>query len=855
MMPSHPNSEPASAALLEALDRVAEMNDAEREAWLRDLHQREPELASRLRAMIAAADSMDELDQGPGLLACHLTDEQGELDAGTRLGAWRLVELLGRGGMGRVYLGERADGAFEKKVAIKVLRSERRLPDAVIEHERALLARLEHPGLTRLLDGGISEDGDAFLVMELVEGRQLDVWCADHQPDLRSQLDLFEQILDAVAHAHRQLVVHGDLKPANVIVDSERRVRVLDFGVARMLSSASPNAPRAITPGWVAPECEAGAPADVASDIYNLGQLLKYLAEHAAAEGKGLPKDLTAIIRRCMQADPDSRYSSVVSLREDLARFRHSQPVDAREGGRAYRLQRFVQRHWIGVGFATLVFGILLAAGSLIAWKDRVVRSERDTARLAAARSQTVLDYLLGVLGQAGQPAKGKPVSIRTLLNDSLDHIDSDFSGDPAARQALLARLGELLQRLNDFASAEQVLQHFQQNVTDTTPPLLHARALDNLAVVRMHQGKLDEARRLAGKSRELLGTVAADKRGQMSELLVTQAQIQSKQGDLQESIATLKHALSLRLAVSAPDAAQTVVVRNSLAASLMRNGELSEALRQFRQIESALASSHRENSLDAATIFGNHASTAFAYGRYREARRLFDKALKLQQELYGPSAVFAALLNNAGKLELKLGHLDSGRARIQRAVTMMAKYAGADSIDSQLIRLGLGQVALAEGHPRQARAIYHDIGDRLAEKLGKQHPLIARVRSSQLIARAQAENLAANDPAFSESLERLASPGNQRPRAQLLCQRAELALQQDRLALANESASACVDTRSKHLAANSPPLLIAQFLKATAQMRLAADAGTRQSRDAALSELRRQLGKNHPALLRLAAL
>ena len=181
MTPRPPNSEPASAALLEALDRVAEMAPGEREQWLRDLQQRDPELATRLRAMITAADSMDELEQGPGLLACHLTDEQGELGAGTRLGAWRLVELLGRGGMGRVYLGERADGAFEKKVAIKVLRSERRLPDAVIEHERALLARLEHPGLTRLLDGGISEDGDAFLVMELVEGRQLDVWCADHQ--------------------------------------------------------------------------------------------------------------------------------------------------------------------------------------------------------------------------------------------------------------------------------------------------------------------------------------------------------------------------------------------------------------------------------------------------------------------------------------------------------------------------------------------------------------------------------------------------------------------------------------------------------------------------------------------------
>lgn len=856
--PKPPKADTDSKALFAALDEIALLDAGERKAWLRDLESRDPDLAIRLRSLVVGADSLDTLDEGPGLLADHLTSTHGALPPGTRLGAWQLVELIGSGGMGRVYLAERADGAFEKQVAIKVLRRERRLADAVIEHERALLARLEHPGLTRLLDGGISDDNDVFLVMELVQGRTLDIWCAAHQPTFDQRLDLFKQILDAVAYAHRQLIVHGDLKPGNIIIDSERRARVLDFGVARMLSSDKDKSVRAVTPGWTAPECLDGAPPDVTSDVHNLGQLLAYLA-HApdARPDARLPADLTAIIQHATATQPDARYPGVTSLRNDLGRFRKGYPVHARNGGNAYRAQRFVRRHWIGAGFAAIVFSLLVTAGSVVAWQDGVVRSERDTARLAAAQSQTVLDYLLGVLGQAEHSQDGKPVSLRTLLNDSLDHIDSDFAGDPAARQALLVRLGELLQRLNDFASSEKVLERFQSNLDDSTPPQLHARALDNLAVVRLHQGKLDEALSFTKQGKKLLSQVASDQRGQMSELLVTEAQIQSKRGDMQASIDTLRRALSLRLAVSAaPDSAQTVVVRNSLAASLMRSGQLSAALRQFRQIETALKTSRREHSLDAATIYGNHASTAFAYGRYNEAERLFDKALTLQKELYGPSAGFAALLNNAGKLNLALGHIDTGRTRIQRAVAMMDQYAGAGSIDAQLIRLSLGQLALVESDPDAARDIYRDIGNRLTAALGEQHPILARVRSEQLIAHAQATGMAANNAAFDRMLSQLAeSPSNQRPHARLLCQRAQLALAQKRYALARDSAEVCARLREEHLSTNSPPLLIAHFLLATAESHLGKHEDSRQRRDAILGALHDQLGEDHPELRRLATL
>ncbi len=846
-----------SRALSEALDEVALLEGVERESWLDELKQSAPELARDLRALIVGAERFDALDEGPGLLAEHLTETQGVLAPGSRLGAWRVLALLGRGGMGRVYLAERADGAFEKRVAIKVLRRERRLADAVIEHERALLARLEHPGLTRLLDGGISEDADAFLVMELVDGLSLDAWCAQHQPDSDRRLDLFGQILDAIGHAHRQLVVHGDLKPDNLIIDHEHRVRVLDFGVARMLASDAAQITCAVTPGWAAPECAAGAPANVASDIYNLGRLLDHLARLPAAPVDAqLAVDLAAIIGHATQIDPDARYSSVTSLCEDLARFRQARPVDARAGGQWYRAQRFVQRHWIGVGFASVVFLILVTAGSMLAWQDRIVRSERDTARLEATRSQVVLDYLLGILGQADSDIAGKPASLRSLLNDSLEHIDSDFSRDPGARQALLAHLAELLVRLNDFASAEKVLERFERDQSGSEPAQLRVRVLDNLAVVRLHQGKLDEARHFASQARQLLGQIAADQSGQLSELLVTDALIQARQGETAASIETLQQALSLRLTVSGADAAQTVVVRNSLAAALMRSGKMAEALQEYRLIDAALESSGREHSLDAATIYANYASISFAYGHYQEARRLFERALALQEELYGPSAALAALLNNFGKLNLALGKLDAGRRQIRQAVAMIGQFAGSDSIDAQLVRLSLGELALAEGEDKLAYDTYREIADRLAAALGEDHPVLARARSGQLIAHARATGLSVDDSAFERMLGQLAlDPSNQRPHAQLLCERAELALTQSSHALARDSAAACVELRRQHLAANSPPLLVAEFLEANAASRLAPSDANRQRRAAILRELEVQLGEDHPDVLRLAAL
>ncbi|HET8898135.1 MAG TPA: serine/threonine-protein kinase [Rhodanobacteraceae bacterium] len=860
----------APAAIEAAFDQAARLDGAQREAWLRELGSRQPRLAAELRAWLAEDTDNTGFDTAPAALAGDMTEQRMALATGTRLGAWRILATLGAGGMGRVYRAERADGAFDKEVAIKVLRRERRLPDSLLHHERQLLARLEHPAIPRLLDGGIGASGELYLVMELVHGASLGHWCRAQRPGLAQRLAVFAQLLDAVAYAHRALVVHGDIKPDNVLVDAHGRARLLDFGIARLLAEAHADgdvAAAGLTPAWAAPECRHGAIPDVRSDVYALGALLHFLlhgnapASPPAANSTPLAiprsarRDLDAILARALTDDPQQRYPDVASLRNDLEHQQRHQPVAARNGGRWYRARRFLRRHWLATGSATVLALVLLASTAIVVGQNRIVRAERDRAQLEVARSQTVLDYLIGVLGNAQGGAAGQSApSLRSLLSDSLTHINSDFAGDLTARQLLLSRLAELHVHMADFTTADTLLDWFQQGEQGHSSPLVRARVLDNRALVALHQGQLDVAAESASKALDLLRPLAQETRGRRSQILVTQARIQQRQGQADSALATLRRALALRLAVSPADAGQSVVVRNSLAVALMHGGNYPAALTQFGQLEQALASSHREHSKDAADIYNNYASTSFAWGLHAQAERLFGRALRLQEGLYGPSASLAALLNNYGKLKLARGELDAGADLIDRAMAMMARYAGADSIDAQLIGLSRGAVAASRGEFARASGIYADAIAQLTSVLGDAHPLLTRIRAQALGAAAHDGSVSVDDARFDTLLTSLAAaPSGTRPRANLLCQRAQLALTQRQLQAARRSAAQCLALWTHAQAAMSPRLALAQFLRDEAEFR--AQAVSASERDASWRKLTRALGPTHPRLARLARL
>lgn len=464
--------------LRDELDRLLALDGAGRLATLERLESTEPQLARELRELVDAAGEVATFDR-PVLERMRETAAAPEPPPET-IGPWRLEAEIGRGGMGSVWRARRADGAFERTVAVKLVRSELS-SDLLRRHlarERRILARLAHPAIARLLDGGTTDAGVPYLVLDHVEGERIDEWCDARALPLAARLRLFVEVCGAVAFAHRQLVLHRDLKTANILVDREGRVKLLDFGIAKLLEADEADGewtalglPRPLTPGWASPEQLRGEPLTTASDVYSLGVLLCVLtagrsphpvertsshAEQAkrieaagrvrlptlAAAGAApgvdrqrLTGDLERIVAKALEPEPAARYRSVAALAEDVERFLGGRPVGAHPPALTYRLAKFVRRHALAVAATSLAAALLIGSGLVsLAQASRARReAERAARRLAEMRELAgsfLFEIETGLRDLAGSTKLREQV-VTTALR-YLELLSAEAADDPA---------------------------------------------------------------------------------------------------------------------------------------------------------------------------------------------------------------------------------------------------------------------------------------------------------------------------------------------------------------------------------------------------------------------------------------
>jgi serine/threonine protein kinase len=382
---------------------LVDLSPSERERILAE-RQVPPDIRAEAEALL----SFDQSDALP-LTACVSGAADEVLDSiasreAADCGPYRLVRLLGRGGMGAVYLGERADGEIQQRVAVKLLRNDADRPgwhDRFLK-ERQLLASLNHPSIVHVIDAGRISDGRPYLVMEYVEGVPIDVYAATL--DIHECLRLFLRVCDGVSHAHRRLIIHRDLKPSNILVDASGQTKLLDFGIARLVDDggdATQTVERLLTPNYASPEQLRGARQTTATDIYSLGAVLyKILTGRSPHESDThtsqaveivtgekdipapsrfnpkLPADIDYILRKALRVEPEERYASVDAFANDIRAFLESRPIEARSGDTWYRTRKFLQRYWIPVGAAILVIASL-ATGLFIANRERLIAERR----------------------------------------------------------------------------------------------------------------------------------------------------------------------------------------------------------------------------------------------------------------------------------------------------------------------------------------------------------------------------------------------------------------------------------------------------------------------------------------------
>jgi eukaryotic-like serine/threonine-protein kinase len=782
-----PQSEPAERfRQADALfDAALDLPPPERGAFIDAACAHDPDLRRDIHELLRAHEASAPFFDAPAVAfvapLLHAADLTFGPLAGTRLpervGPFRLVREIGRGGMGAVFLAERDDGQFEQRVALKLIRHAGAV-DLVPRflEERRILARFEHPRIARLVDGGITDDGLPWFAMEYVDGEPIDRYCDARTLSITRRLELFADMCDAVQYAHQRFVVHRDLKPSNIFVTTDGQLKLLDFGVAKLLdpirtpddAAATDSLVRAMTPEYAAPEQIRGEPATAATDVYALGVLLYALltgqrpyevrgrspaqveriiceldparpsatlapgntteeqrVERARCRGttpdrlcRALGGDLDTIVLKALGKEPEARYASAYQLARDVRRHLTGHPVLARRQTAGYRARRFVKRHRIEVLAASAITLTLIAGAVLSVAQARNARAERDRAQAASKETDATNTFLLRLF-EASDPAdaQGDSLTARELVRRAAARVDQ-LHGEPAEQSRLLVVTARLDESLGQFGAARVALERALALRERGT----HSGDDDQLAAadvrVRLSRdllslGQFAAADSVAHRALSVQERRLGPEHPTVAATLHQLGSIAVYRGDLGAAESYHRRALAVRERTLGVEDSLTADSHLLVGSTLRREGKLSGAERELRE---GLAISERVLGPDAERVSSAVGLLASLLdedeGRLVEAEPLYRRELEMRRRVYG-----------------------DGRPETAWAVWDLADF---------LSRVGRGveAVPLARQFLASVRHVY-----------GPDHPITANATAQAALVLHQSGRLADAEPLFRQAI------------------------------------------------------------------------------------------------------
>lgn len=667
------------------------------------------------------------------------------LPAGTRIGAFRLVAPIGSGGSGWVYKAERADGAFDQTVALKVLRGGGASAEA-IERERRILGALRHPGIAMILDGGTTAEGMPWFAMELVDGDRIDRHCQAHALDWRRRLQLLAQVAAAVAHAHRHLVVHRDIKPANVLIDAAGRPKLVDFGIAG--STAEPeelaSGSYAFTPEYASPEQLSGQDVTPASDVFQLGRLLEQLlcGRDATAMPKPMPRTarraLAAIVRRACQAEPQDRYPYADAFAAEIERVLVHRPPRAQHAGPLLRSRLFLRRH---AAAATVAFGALaLLVGATAHWTRRVAE-ERDVARAEAIQARIGSDIFSYAFGGRRAIAGSEEAQALALL---LDRAISRYRNSPRQQLVALAAAGRLLLDLGqpgaardlflrtpvvgsewpaeraaakivearahrqggDLPQAQAALEQAEVLLARTRPARSLQAAFDVERVDVLE--RLDEQERAAPIRKAALAALEhADEleTDTLIRLLGWQASTVFQHGDIAEGTRLQRRITALTEVHSGADSWAAWREQRRLAWYLVEGGDLEGARAILAAQRQAISADDPAERREHAALLTAEAGLAEAEGDLERAEALSAQSYAIHREISQGGYNLAVAASNHAALLYRLERMDEAIARYEEALAVQTAMLGPDHLNNLAVRLMIADIRCGKGDYALANA------------------------------------------------------------------------------------------------------------------------------------------------------
>jgi serine/threonine protein kinase/tetratricopeptide (TPR) repeat protein len=714
------------------LDQVLETPEEERAAWLASFHEQNPELAADLQSLLEEHDALAVegfLEQDLASPALHTAA------AGQAIGPYTLVSPIGQGGMGIVWLAERTDGRFQRQAAIKFLavalagRGEERF-----RREGAMLARLTHQHVAHLIDAGLTTAGQPFLVLEYVDGEHLDRYCYTHTLDVAARLRLFLDVLAAVAHAHAHLIVHRDIKPSNVLVTASGQVKLLDFGIAKLLEDdghltgatvLTRRGEVALTPQYAAPEQMTGGAVSTATDVYTLGVLLYVLltGQHPAGSGvrstadmvkaivevepprpsdvvtatgadaasvaqasqrattperlrRLLRGDLDTIVGKALKKNPRERYESVSAFADDIRRFLADEPISARPDTVTYRLAKFVRRNRAVTALTALVVvaSVLGVVGTVL--QARTARTQRDFALRQLSRAVTINEFNEFLLSDAAP--SGKPFTVNELLGRA-EHILARQREGGTNRAELLVSIGLQYSTQDEAASARRVLEKAYTLSRGLSDRSTRATASCALSASLARDGEWPRAETLF---QEGLGELQDVPQFAIERnfCYLRGSEVARERGDTQEGVVRARAAQDVLK--QSPLASDVLEIHTSLdlAEAYRMAGQNREAATAFEQVAARLSALGRDDTQTAVVLFNNWALALHQLGRPREAEAVYRRAIDISRGGDTLDTVSPMVLNNYAKVLRELDRLAEAASYAERA------HAKATQVGHQLV-------------------------------------------------------------------------------------------------------------------------------------------------------------------------
>lgn len=661
-----------------------ELPEGERLDFVKEKCGDDAELFEEIKVLIASSEQNETFIEKPAFAMSELVVAKEKPDLiGQTIGAYKIEKEIGRGGMGAVFLATRADKEFEKNVAVKLIKRGLDTDEIIkrFRNERQILAGLEHPNITRLIDGGATDDGLPYLVMDYVEGEPLTKFCEKRELSVEERLKLFLQICSAVRYAHQNLIIHRDLKPSNILVTKAGVPKLLDFGIAKLIDEANDETQnhtltRVMTPEYASPEQVQGKQITTSSDVYSLGIILYELltgerpykvksknadeiskiitdsqpqkpssvvssrsenSKFKIQNPKLLKGDLDNIVLMAMRKEPERRYSSVEQFAEDIKRYLTGLPVIAQEDTFSYRASKFIGRNKTGVaagiGVALTLIGGIISTSR----QSKIAKRERDTARREANKAERINQFLQKTLSSADPKERGKDTTVLEALQYAAEQIENEFTDQPEIVADLnttigktYMNLGQLEKAVPHLLDALRIRQKFLPEISADV-----ALSLNNLGLLSRMKGEFSASEPYFQRSLKILRKLYGEKHLLIAEVLENLGFLFLFQGRHEEAVEIYNQELKIRVELNGENHPSTARTINHLADCIGIMGDYFSSEKHYRQAQKIIHQHFPKTHPDAIEVSAGLAS-ALLRTNQREAEELLFEILELKEKVYG---------------------------------------------------------------------------------------------------------------------------------------------------------------------------------------------------------------------------